>query len=109
MRTGRYRHVASLQAASSVTMDPHRGRIENFTSFGTWRCAITDQPMVKTEQDAVVMYLLEGLWRKDAWDKFSAGKTVRVVAKGMTLKALAMVNVGQINMVLQIHAARVGG
>lgn len=105
-RTGNYRHVATLQVSVPVK-DPHLGRTETWPNFGTWRVSVTDLPFVKTEHDSTVLHLVEGLWRQDIWDRFFGGKTVRILVNGMTLKALALVNVGEVSRVLQVHAAKI--
>ena len=106
MRTGNYRHQATLQIASPTT-DELQGRTEDtWVSFGTWRCSNKPLPSVKGETDATVSYVLEGLYWQEIWDRFYSGKTVRVVIGGMTLKVLAIENVQSLSRALKVHAAK---
>lgn len=105
--TGYYRHVAVLYAAAA-TKDEIKGYVETWAQFGTWRVSVTDLPIVKSEQDANVLHIVEGVWRQDIWDRFYGQTRLRFVItdlSGLTLKALALVNPVPQNRVLQVHMA----
>lgn len=107
MRTGNYRHVAVLYAASAVK-DEIKGYIDTWTQFGTWRCSVNDVPLVKSEQDANVLHTVEGNWRQDIWDRFYSGVKMQFVIASISdlqLKPLAVVNPPPQNRVLQVHTA----
>lgn len=111
MRTGRYRHFAELQAAV-VGEDELKGRTESqWPRFGDWRCSVTEKPLVLSETESAVIYMVEGLYRQDLWDRFYGGDTIRLVITGMTtrpltLKAMEVINPDWRNKVLVVHAAK---
>ena len=105
--TGYYRHVAVIYAATA-TKDEIKGYIDGWAQIGTWRVSVTDLPVVKSEQDANVLHIVEGVWRQDIWDRFYGPDRLRLVItdlSGLKLKPLAVVNPVPQNRVLQVHTA----
>lgn len=104
-RTGNYRDVAILKEPTSVK-DEILGYVDGFAQFGVWRVSMKDLPFVKSEQDANVLHLLEGLFRVDVWDRFFGGKEIQIEIRGLTLKVLELVRPFDKDNVLQAHCAR---
>lgn len=104
-RTGNNRDVAILKEPTSVK-DEILGYVDGFAQFGTWRVSLKDIPLVKSEQDANVLHVLEGNFRQDVWDRFFGGKEIQIEIRGLTLKVLELVRPNPKDNVLQAQCAR---
>jgi hypothetical protein len=102
---GERRHRADVQEAITVT-DALRGRTEAWVTFCGTRAAVEPMPFVVSDTNAVVLYLVTVPF--DATTaaivtKHRAKVGLRVVAAGLTLKVIAIVNPEQRDRELQLH------
>lgn len=81
-----------LQYATPAT-DEGGGRGEPvWTTFGRWWGKVTVVPVIPNETEAVLLYDIEGPYRRDLVEKFRSGKSVRVVTGDLTLKVFQVEN-----------------
>lgn len=98
----------TLQYATPTT-DTMGGRTEpGWTDFGTWWAKLTSIPFVANETEAVTTYQIEGPYRRDFWDRFHGGFTVRIVTTELpiTLKVMLLDNPQLANKTLVAHCAK---
>lgn len=97
----------TLQYATPTT-DSLGGRTEPaWTDFGTWWAKVTVIPIVKNEIEAVNIFQIEGPYRRDLWDRFNGGLTIRIVATELMLilKVMLIDNPQLMNRTLVAHCA----
>jgi hypothetical protein len=110
----------TLQFATPTT-DTMGGRAEPlWTNFGTWFVKVTVVPIVPNETDAVILYEVEGKYRKDVINYFNGisrppgvtlpsgftgGLGIRVVTGDVTLKVFQIENPYLRNRTLVAHCA----
>jgi head-tail adaptor len=105
-RAGQLRHRVLLQEGVTVTDDTGGGS-ETWATFGQDQAAIEGTPFVVSETQAAVLYAVTLRYRRDVVTKFDAGRQLRVVGNGKTLKVLAIVNTEERNRDLLLHCGRV--
>src|SRR5262245_59462804 len=94
-----------LQFATPTT-DGMGGRTEPiWQEFGTWWAQVTVLPIIPNETEAVLLYQVEGPYRKPIVDKFNTGKGVRIVTETLTLKVFQLENPDLKNRTLVAHCA----
>ena len=79
---GQRRQRVQLQSPTEV-LDALRGRTITWTTYGSCAAAIDQQPMVKSEQQASMIYLVTIPYRTGVL------KGHRVLAPGLTVKVIA--------------------
>lgn len=99
----------SIQEARPTT-DTLGGRGEpTWTTFGEWWAKVTVVPIVPNETDAVLIYEVEGPFRKDLLQRFNTGIGVRLVTTNLevnlTLKVFQVENPLLKNRTLVCHCA----
>lgn len=94
--TGQRRHKVTLQE-DVVTIDALGGREQDFESFGTAFVSIDSQTIGVTETEAGLTFSVQMHYHPAFWEKFLAGKQLRIVATDYTLKVLNVVNPEQRN------------
>ena len=98
----------TLQYATPTT-DTMGGRTEpKWTDFGTWWAKVTSIPIVPNEIEAVNIFQVEGPYRRDLWDRFHGGFTLRIKTTqlGLTLKVMLVDNPQLSDKTLVAHCAR---
>jgi hypothetical protein len=104
--TGERRKKATLQYAT-ITTDAMGGRSDpTWTDFGTWYVKATVVPFVVNETEATSLFDCEGPYRRDLWDYFAGGTSVRVVVNGQTLKVLELENPLLLNRTIVAHCGK---
>lgn len=76
-----------------------------WTLFGSWRVKLSTEAQVIDETKAVINYALEGVFRRDLLDYFTAGTGIRILANNMTLKVLELENPQARNRTIVAHCA----
>jgi SPP1 family predicted phage head-tail adaptor len=97
---GQLRHRVQLQSATVVT-DSQGGRSQTWATYATVWGAVDPVPVVVSEEQSVVLFIVSIRYRSDVV------KQQRVIAEGMTLKILELVNPEQRNRDLVLHCASV--
>jgi head-tail adaptor len=105
-RPGQLRHRIELQEGVTVT-DETGGGSETWPAFGNDWAAMDPMPFVVSETQATVLFQVTIRYRSDLVSKYEAGKQLRVVGNGKTLKVLAIVNAEERNRDLVMHCGRV--
>jgi hypothetical protein len=76
-----------------------------WTDFASWWAKVLTVPAVQNEVDAVILYQAEGPYRSDVVTHFTGGKSLRLVANGLTLKVFQVENPLLRNRTLIAHCA----
>lgn len=83
----------------------------SWVDFGTWMARVTIDPKIPNQTESVLLYDVEGLYRKDLITKFLGGVTLRIVAAmegiAVTLTVLQVQNPLLANRTLIAHCAAV--
>jgi hypothetical protein len=115
------RQVKCTLQYATPTIDAMGGRTEpTWTNFGGWDAKVTVVPIVPNETDAVLLYEVEGPYRRDLVEYangttrptgitlpagFTGGLSIRIVTTDLTLKVFAIENPQLRNRTLVAHCA----
>jgi hypothetical protein len=95
----------TLQYATPTT-DAMGGRGEpDWTDIGKWWARVVVVPIVPNETDAVLLYEVEGPYRADVVEHFTAGTGLRVTTASLTLKVFQVEDPQLRKRTLRLHCA----
>jgi hypothetical protein len=98
--------LATLQFAT-ITTDAMGGRSDPaWTTFAEWRVKAVEVPFVVSDTEATILYELEGPYRRDLWDYYNGGTSLRIIANGLTLKVIQLENPLMRNRTLLAHCGK---
>ena len=104
MRAGLLRHTASVQIPGLVTKDSIGSYTEeNWNEVCKWPVSCEDKPFVFSEIKNDMLFIVNGRYRQDLMDLFIAGKSIRIVVDGFTLKVLQFEKLNHMRRTLRAH------
>ncbi len=103
MRAGKMRHLASVQSGTAVGDGMGGIEEDGFRQFTTWPVEMEPKPFVNSESQAAMLYPVTGRYRRDIFDRFRAGETIRLVVDGLTLKVMAIEDVQGRHRAMKAH------
>lgn len=104
---GERQGLAVVQYATVVT-DALGGRSDpTWTTFASsWHVKVTVTPFVVSDTQAAMLYQIEGPYRADVVSHYDAGRSLRVLVHGFTLKVIELENPQLRNRTVILHCGK---